>query len=207
MDKPQVDYDDEDGRVQRLRPQHPVIWQRDMDYVRLPGEKAQHLPLQKLLMSTQHLLARQCDQHRRPISCWTLHHVHPAKKTSAAHVCCIEDDRIPKDILYDGKLPAGQRGVGRPQLRYKDVCKRDMKVLDINVNSWEDLAADRTSWRSTLQNQLPTCEEKLSAATAEKRARRKETTANKPESTDTDTTCVVATVTLALVSTATTGAA
>ena len=40
------------------------------------------------------------------------------------HVCCIEDDRIPKDILY-GKFPAGQRGVGRPQLRYKDVCKRE----------------------------------------------------------------------------------
>ena len=55
------------------------------------------------------------------------------------------------------------------------MCKRDMKALSININSWEDLAADRTSWRSTLQKQLQTGEEKLSAAAAEKRARRKET--------------------------------
>ena len=66
------------------------------------------------------------------------------------HVRRIEDGRIPKDILC-GELAAGQRGVGRPQPRYKDVCKRIMKALNININS-EDLAADRTIWRSTLQN-------------------------------------------------------
>ena len=71
-----------------------------------------------------------------------------------------------------------------PQLRYKDVCKRDMKALDININSWEDLAADCTSWRSTLQTkQLQTGEEKLSEAAAEKWVRRMKTTANRPEST------------------------
>ena len=97
------------------------------------------------------------------------------------HVYRMQDGRISKHILY-GELAAGQRGLGRPQLRYKDVCKRDMKALGININSWEDLAADRTSWRSTLQKQLQTGEEKLLAAAAEKRARRKETSANRPES-------------------------
>ena len=98
------------------------------------------------------------------------------------HVCRMEDGRIPKDFLY-GELAAGQRSLGRPQLRYKDACKRDMKALDINTNFWEDIAADRTSWKNTLHKQLLTGEERLSAVAAEKRARRKETTVNRPEST------------------------
>ena len=48
VDKLQVNYDDEDGRVQRLRPKHLVVWQRYMDHVRPPGEKAQHFPPQSL---------------------------------------------------------------------------------------------------------------------------------------------------------------
>uniref|UniRef100_A0A0L8HNB8 Uncharacterized protein n=1 Tax=Octopus bimaculoides TaxID=37653 RepID=A0A0L8HNB8_OCTBM len=51
-----------------------------------------------------------------------------------------------------------QRNIGRPELRYRDVCRRDMKALGINTNSWEDLAADRTSWRGTLHKQLQTGE-------------------------------------------------
>ena len=60
------------------------------------------------------------------------------------HVYHMEDGQIPKDILY-GELASGQRGIGCPQLRYKDACKRDMRALDININSWEELAADHTS--------------------------------------------------------------
>ena len=41
----------------------------------------------------------------------------------------MEDGQIPKDVLY-GKLASGKRSVGRPQLRYKAVCKRDLKALD-----------------------------------------------------------------------------
>ena len=40
------------------------------------------------------------------------------------HVCHMEDGQIPKDILY-GELTSGQRSIGCPQLRYKDVCKRN----------------------------------------------------------------------------------
>ena len=43
----------------------------------------------------------------------------------------------------------------------KDVCKRVMKALDINTDSWEDLAADRMMWRSTLNQRLKTEEKKL----------------------------------------------
>lgn len=45
------------------------------------------------------------------------------------HLRRMEDGRIPKDILY-GELAAGKLPRGRPQLRYKDVCKRDMKALE-----------------------------------------------------------------------------
>ena len=82
------------------------------------------------------------------------------------------DGRIPKDILY-GQLSAGKRPVGRPQLRYKDVCKRDLRALDINTESWEDLAADRDAWRSTLWKQLQAGEEKIQISAEERRARRK----------------------------------
>ena len=45
----------------------------------------------------------------------------------------MEDGSIQKDILY-GKLATGKGTTGRPQLRYKDVCKGDMKTLDINTD-------------------------------------------------------------------------
>ena len=99
------------------------------------------------------------------------------------HVFCMEDGRSPKDILY-GELASGRRTKGRPQLRYKDVCKRDMKALDINTESWEDLAADHIMWRSTLNQHLKSGEEKLVNAEVGKRAGRKErNNSNRPAET------------------------
>ena len=100
------------------------------------------------------------------------------------HIYRMEDGRIPKDILY-GELASGRRPKGRPQLRYKDVCKRDIKALDINTGSWEDLAADRMMWRSTLNQHLKSGEEKLVNAEVGKVARRKErNNSNRPETTN-----------------------
>ena len=45
----------------------------------------------------------------------------------------MENDRIPKDILYE-ELASIRRTKGRPQLRYTDVCKRDIKALDISTD-------------------------------------------------------------------------
>lgn len=84
----------------------------------------------------------------------------------------MEDGRIPKDILY-GELASGKRPQGRPQLRYKDVCKRDMKALDINTEIWEDTAANRSSWRCLLKKQLIIGEEKILKLAEERRAKRK----------------------------------
>ena len=71
------------------------------------------------------------------------------------HVHRMEDGRIPNNILY-GELALGRRTTGRPHLRYKDVCVRNMKVVDIDTMSWEGLAADRTKWRSALKQHLKT---------------------------------------------------
>ena len=98
------------------------------------------------------------------------------------HVCHMEDGQIPKDILY-GELTSGQRSTGCLQLRYKDACKRDMKALNININSWEDLTTDHTSWRSMLHKQLQTSEKKLTVVAAEKQTHKKEMAANRPETT------------------------
>ena len=99
------------------------------------------------------------------------------------HVRRMEDDRIPKDILY-GELALGRRTTGRPHLRFKDVCVRYVNALDIDIMSCESLAADRTQWRSALKQHLKTGEDKLVTATADKRARRKEGSSSiRPEST------------------------
>ena len=73
------------------------------------------------------------------------------------HVRRMEDGRIPKDILY-GQLDACKRRTGRPQLRYSDTCKKDMKALNIDFRDWEDLAADRPKWRATLTIHLESSE-------------------------------------------------
>ena len=87
----------------------------------------------------------------------------------------MEDGSISKDILY-GELAVGKRPRGRPQLRYKDVCKRDMRALEIDPESWEDIAADRSSWRCLLHKQPKEGEEKITNEAIEKRTRRKEKT-------------------------------
>ena len=58
----------------------------------------------------------------------------------------MEDGRIPKDTFYE-ELAKGKRARGRLHIRFRDVCKRDMKSVDIDVRRWEDLAIDRNKWR------------------------------------------------------------
>ena len=82
----------------------------------------------------------------------------------------MEDGRIPKDILY-GELAAGKRLRGHPQLRCKDVCKGDMKALEIDPESWEDIAADHSSLRCPLHKELKEGEEKITNIAIEKRTR------------------------------------
>ena len=62
----------------------------------------------------------------------------------------VEKAGTPKDLLY-GELATGKRPTGRPQLRFKDVCKRALQALAINTDSWEVTATDRDAWRHTVK--------------------------------------------------------
>ena len=70
------------------------------------------------------------------------------------------DGRIPKDLLY-GELVQGNRPRGRPQLQYKDICKADLKALGIDLNRWEILTSERSTWRQALHHGLSQLEETL----------------------------------------------
>ena len=58
------------------------------------------------------------------------------------HVRRMQDGRITKDLLY-GEIATGKRSRDHPQLRFKDVCKRDMKALDMTLTdgkTWPRIA-------------------------------------------------------------------
>ena len=61
-------------------------------------------------------------------------------------VCRIENGRIPKDILC-GELASGARRDGRPSVRFRAACKRDIKSAQISIESRESTAADSNNCR------------------------------------------------------------
>ena len=54
------------------------------------------------------------------------------------HMHRMGDGRIPKDVLY-GELATGHCPAGCPALHFKDVCKRDLKLADIDLGSWDQI--------------------------------------------------------------------
>ena len=81
----------------------------------------------------------------------------------------MKDGRIPKDLLY-AELAEGKRATGRPHLRFKDVCKRDLKTIGIDVENWEKLAQDRNNWKSSLHTCTNAAEVQLRITAEAKRA-------------------------------------
>ena len=66
------------------------------------------------------------------------------------HVKRMPDGRMQKDILH-GALAEGSRGHRRPLLRYRDVIKRGLNATGIHIRNWEELALDRSRWRTQVQ--------------------------------------------------------
>ena len=81
----------------------------------------------------------------------------------AGHVARMHENRIPRMVFY-GELADGTRRAGGQKLRYKDVAKRHMKVMNVNVNDWEVLAAYRSKWRTTLHTRREVIEQKITDA-------------------------------------------
>ncbi|PFX14703.1 hypothetical protein AWC38_SpisGene21116 [Stylophora pistillata] len=72
------------------------------------------------------------------------------KMRRLGHLRRMPDGRLPKDILYS-ELRMGTRPRGRSMLRFKDVAKRDLVALGVDVGNWEELAEDRAGWRKALR--------------------------------------------------------
>lgn len=57
----------------------------------------------------------------------------------------MQDGHIPKNMMY-GEVATGHRPVGWPALRFKDICKCNLKATN-NLQNWEQIAVDEYDWR------------------------------------------------------------
>ena len=87
------------------------------------------------------------------------------------HTHRMADGRIPKNLLY-GELATGSRRRGRPRVRFKDVCKRDMKACNINTKPWEAFADNRTMWKQIVSQGLESGEKAVRTANDGARVKR-----------------------------------
>ena len=88
------------------------------------------------------------------------------------HVVRMPEDRAPKKLLY-GELTKAPRKVGRPLLRFKDKLKNNLKALNFDLNSWENLSKNRTEWRTTCHASVSRFEERRLLGLKQSRATRK----------------------------------
>ena len=102
------------------------------------------------------------------------------------HVCRMDDGRIPKDVLY-GELATGSRPTGRPALRYKDVCKRDLRAGGVDPADLETAFSDRVSWRTTVKAGIEEAELMRETRWEERRLRRQQRLHSAPSSTQAST--------------------
>ena len=146
-----------------------------MDHICQTGEKTQFLPPEKHTPYPWHILARQSVQHRGPVPSQPFKYFHPAQTAQAAFAgaCLPHGGWLHSKRHSQWRMAFERRPKCSPQLRYKDVCKRDMKALDVNIESWEDLATELMMWRSTLNQYLKTREENLMNAEVGKKGLRK----------------------------------
>ena len=175
MEQQQADRAHKDPDLQSLRREHSPVWQRVLDIACPTGAKlnAFHMrSLRRILNITwQDKVPNNTVLERAGCtSMFTL--LKQRRMRWLGHVVRMDDGRIPNDLLC-GELMQGKRPTGRPQLRFKDVGKRDLKALNINQSKWEAAALKRSAWRQTVQKGLSNFKETLAQQHREKRMRRK----------------------------------
>ena len=57
----------------------------------------------------------------------------------------MEDARLPKRLFY-GQLKIEERPHHKPKKRFRECVKGSLKLLEIDVDSWEVLAGNRNEW-------------------------------------------------------------
>ncbi|KAA3670761.1 uncharacterized protein DEA37_0015017 [Paragonimus westermani] len=90
------------------------------------------------------------------------------------HVRRMDDDRIPKQLLY-GQVKSNKRNPGGQKLRYQDVVQVSPSRCNIVFRCWEVLTLNRTIWRNTIWTGVRKFNEQLLRGRERKRAVRKGT--------------------------------
>ena len=75
--------------------------------------------------------------------------IYKSKLRWVGHILRMEDERIPKKLLY-GELTTGKRPAHKPKKRYKDDIKHTLKQCNISLDNWENIALDRLAWRKLI---------------------------------------------------------
>ena len=104
------------------------------------------------------------------------------------HLCRMKDGRIPKDLLF-GELATGTRPLGRPSLRFKDICKRDLKDCGIEPADLQTASSNRTNWRTISRLGSRQAEERKMSQQRKKKEERKQKPSSAPEDIHTCTRC------------------
>ncbi|KAI0226435.1 hypothetical protein LSAT2_023019 [Lamellibrachia satsuma] len=89
------------------------------------------------------------------------------------HCVRMPGSRLPRQVLFS-QLTHGLRTCGGQRKRLKDTAKHYMKKGHININTWEDMDADRLLWRRSIHQAPAHFETDRLLHEAEKRQRRKE---------------------------------
>ena len=87
------------------------------------------------------------------------------------HVVRMNDDRIPKALLY-GRLASGAPRRGNHNT-YLNSVKTTLRACGVSCTDLEDLASDRNKWRATVKAGIMRAEEDRTKGLIEKRLRRK----------------------------------
>ena len=64
--------------------------------------------------------------------------------------------------------------MGKPPLRYMDICKQDLPLTELGTKEWETLTKDRDVWRYQVSQGIKEVENRRVSSAKEKSRRRKE---------------------------------
>jgi len=90
----------------------------------------------------------------------------------ACHVVRMQEERLPKRLLYD-ELLEGNRSAGGQRKRYKSALKVSLNNFDIDPDISKEVADDRPSWRSLIAKGAISYEEDCLTRDENKRRQRK----------------------------------
>ena len=94
-----------------------------------------------------------------------------------AHFRRMDDSRITKTILFSETRDCSRKQ-GHPLLRYLYDCKHDMKLFDMNIETWEEYAMQCSIWKEKVTMGVRRYEHALIQRKEENRTRRKQPLTN-----------------------------